>query len=62
MVVHLKYGMVSGILLWLFKKKYGPHQQPPRKGPEAHGNENNLLGKHSPRKVPHINKPVMLYV
>jgi hypothetical protein len=41
MVVYLKYGI--GHTIAAFQIKYGPHQQSPRKRPEAHGNENNLL-------------------
>ncbi len=59
-ILKIWYGI--GHTIAAFQINYGPHQQSPLKGPEAHGNENNLLDKHFPRKVPHINKPVMLYV
>ncbi len=46
MVVYIKYGI--GHTIAAFQIKYGPHQQSPRKRPEAHGNENNLLGQTFP--------------
>jgi hypothetical protein len=45
----IQYGSILKILYGIghtfaaSQIKYGPHQQSPRKGPEAHGNENNLL-------------------